>query len=193
MALPAAQVPVLTLLARAVRARRALEVGTFTGLSALVWAAAVGPAGTVVTVDAVGDGVARLGAAAWAAAGVDAVIDVVTADGLAELFRRAAAAAGEAGAWDVVYVDAAKGRVGAYYEVGLALVRPGGLVLIDDITWSGRATAAAAAGGGGVAGGGGGGEEAAALRAVAERAAADPRVVTMTVVAGDGLLVALKL
>ncbi|GAB0491227.1 hypothetical protein MMPV_002479 [Pyropia vietnamensis] len=180
MALPAAQVPVLTLLARAVRASRVLEVGTFSGLSALVWAEAVGPGGTVVTIDAEDDGVTRLGAAAWAAAGVDHIITPITADGLAELSRRADSA--EAGTWDVVYVDADKERACAYYEVGLSLVRQGGLVLIDDITWSGRIAAEE-----------GGGQEAAALRAVCSCAAADPRVVTMTVEAGDGLLVALKL
>jgi len=173
---PLAQIPALTLLGRAVAADRVLEVGTFTGYTALLWGRLVGPAGAVVTVDTEAAGVERLGRAAWAAAGVADRITAVTGDGVGEWSRRAGPG-GEAGTWDVAFVDGDKARVGVYYELGVTLVRAGGLVIVDDVCWSGRTE----------------GADARAMRDVRARAAADARVVCMTVEAGDGMLVALKL
>ena len=116
-------------------ARRILEVGTFTGYSALCMAEAAGPEGRIVTcdVDAETTAVARR---TWAEAGVAERIDLRLAPALETLDTLLSA--GEAGSFDLAFVDADKRNYDGYVERALALLRPGGLLLIDNVLWDGQ-------------------------------------------------------
>ena len=116
-------------------ARRILEVGTFTGYSALCMAEAAGPEGRIVTcdVDAETTAVAQR---TWGEAGVAERIDLRLAPALETL--DALLSAGEAGRFDLAFVDADKRNYDGYVERALALLRPGGLLLIDNVLWDGQ-------------------------------------------------------
>ncbi|MER6049810.1 class I SAM-dependent methyltransferase [Streptomyces sp. NPDC001793] len=125
----------LGLLIRLVGARRVLEIGTFTGYSTLCMARALPAGGRIVTCD-ISDKWPGIGAPFWQRAGVDGLIDLRIGDAartLAELRERD----GD-GAFDLVFVDADKAGYLHYYEQALALVRPGGLVAIDNTLFFGR-------------------------------------------------------
>ena len=123
------------LLVELIGARCILEVGTFTGYSALCMAEAAGPEGRIVTcdVDAETTAVARR---TWAEAGVAERIDLRLAPALETL--DALLAAGEAGRFDLAFVDADKRNYDGYVERALELLRPGGLLLIDNVLWDGQ-------------------------------------------------------
>jgi|SRR5579883_1309462 len=129
------QGPVLDLLVKLTGATRVLEVGTFTGYGALWMALALPPAGRVVTLD-VSEDFVRVGRKYWQEAGVAGKIESVIAPAVGTLDRLLAD--GAAGSFDLAYVDADKANVGAYYERCLRLVRPGGLVTIDNTLWDGK-------------------------------------------------------
>lgn len=116
-------------------ARRALEVGVFTGYSALVVAQAMGPEGRLTTLDIDADyaGTARR---FWAEAGLAERIELRLGDARESL--AALRAEGLDGAYDFAFIDADKSGYDTYYEHCLALVRPGGLVLIDNSFHLGR-------------------------------------------------------
>ncbi|GAB7030113.1 class I SAM-dependent methyltransferase [Streptomyces sp. NPDC021749] len=125
----------LGLLIRLLGARRVLEIGTFTGYSTLCMARALPADGRIVTCD-ISDKWPGIGAPFWQRAGVDGLIDLRIGDAartLAELRERD----GD-GAFDLVFVDADKAGYPHYYEQALALVRPGGLVAIDNTLFFGR-------------------------------------------------------
>ena len=124
----------LALLVRMLGARRAVEIGTFTGYSALAIAGALPPDGTLVCCD-VSREWTDVGRRYWAEAGVAARIDLRIApavDTLAGLAR----APGE-GTFDFAFIDADKSSYDTYYERCVRLLRAGGLVAIDNTLWSG--------------------------------------------------------
>lgn len=124
----------MSLLAEIAGVRRYLEVGTFTGYGTL-WMALTLPAdGEIVTCD-VTDEFASLGQPYWARAGVADKIDLRIAPALDTL--DALLADDRAGNFDMAFIDADKETYPAYYEHCLQLVRPGGLVLVDNVFWSG--------------------------------------------------------
>ena len=114
-------------------ARRALEVGTFTGYSALCVALAL-PAGGRLTACDINAETTAVARRYWDEAGVADKIDLrlgpalETLDGLIE-------AAGEP--YDFAFIDADKTNYGGYYERALALLRPGGLIVVDNVLWGG--------------------------------------------------------
>lgn len=124
----------IALLARAIGARRAVEVGTFTGYSALCVAEALPPDGKLWCCD-VSDEWTRIGRRYWKEAGVDGRIELTigpaagTLDGLL--------AQGLGGQLDMAFIDADKDEYDAYYERCLELLRRGGLILIDNVLWGG--------------------------------------------------------
>jgi predicted O-methyltransferase YrrM len=124
----------MALLARLVGARRCLEVGTFTGYSALVVALALPADGRIITcdVDAKTTAIAKR---YWAEAGVAGKIDLRLAPALETLDRLLAERA--AGSFDFAFIDADKTNYDGYYERALTLLRQGGLVVIDNVLWSG--------------------------------------------------------
>ncbi|MCR9219861.1 MAG: class I SAM-dependent methyltransferase [Alphaproteobacteria bacterium] len=124
----------MALLAELIGARTALEVGTFTGYSALCIAQALPADGRLVACDVSEDWTA-VGRRYWAEVGVAEKIDLRIAPALETL--QALLAAGRRDGFDMAFIDADKETYRGYYEACLELVRPGGLILIDNVLWGG--------------------------------------------------------
>jgi len=124
----------MALLVRLMGARRTIEIGVFTGYSALAVALALPGDGYVLACD-VSDAYTRVGRPFWADAGVAHKIDLRLAPALDTL--DAQLAAGHAGSFDFAFIDADKSGYDAYYERCLSLIRPGGLIAIDNVLWGG--------------------------------------------------------
>lgn len=124
----------ITLLAELVCARQALEIGTFTGYSALCIARALPADGRLVCCD-ISEEWTAIGIPFWEEAGVAERIDLRIAPALETLGDLALA--GGTGSFDLAFVDADKENYLNYYERCLALVRPGGLLLFDNTLWNG--------------------------------------------------------
>lgn len=124
----------LAFLIELIGARRTLDIGTFTGYSALAAALALPPDGRVIACDVSEDWTA-IARRYWAEAGVADRIDLRL--GLALDTLDALVAAGEAGRFDFALIDAEKKNYPAYYERALRLVRPGGLIALDNTLWRG--------------------------------------------------------
>jgi predicted O-methyltransferase YrrM len=125
----------MALLLRLMGARRCLEIGTFTGYSALACALALPADGRLVALDVSPEWTA-IARRHWELAGVADRIDLRL--GPAEASLAGLLAAGEAGRFDFVFIDADKPAYPRYYELALQLVRPGGLIAFDNVLWSGR-------------------------------------------------------
>jgi predicted O-methyltransferase YrrM len=124
----------MALLARLVGARRCLEVGTFTGYSALVVALALPADGWIITCD-VDPKMTAIAQRYWAEAGVAGKIDLRLAPALETLDRLLAE--GASASFDFAFIDADKTNYDGYYERALKLLRQGGLIVIDNVLWSG--------------------------------------------------------
>jgi len=131
------QVQLLALLARLVGARRVLEVGTFVGYTSLWLALALSPETCLTSIERDPE-MADIAREAWAAAGVAERIELRMDEAAAAL--SALMDEGRANSFDLAYVDADKENLEAYYERSLQLVRPGGLIAVDNTLWSGRVT-----------------------------------------------------
>ena len=130
----------MALLVRLLGARRAVEVGTFTGYSALVVAEALPEDGRLVACD-VSEEWTAIGRPFWERAGVAHKIDLRLRPAVETL--DALLADGQSGAFDFAFIDADKANYDAYYERCLRLLRPGGVVGIDNVLWGGRVADAA--------------------------------------------------
>jgi predicted O-methyltransferase YrrM len=162
------------LLVRAIGAKRALEIGTFTGYSALAVAAALPDDGKLVACD-VSEEWTRIGKRHWQEAGVAHKIDLriaPAAETLAQLL-----AEGGAGTFDFAFIDADKPGYDAYYEACLKLIRKNGLIAIDNVLWSGKVADDAVTD-----------ESTVALRTLNSKIAADPRVEACLLTVGDGVM-----
>ncbi len=124
----------MALLIKLLGARRTIEVGTFTGYSALTVALALPEDGHVLACD-ISDEYTRIGRPFWKQAGVGHKIDLVIAPALQTLDDRLAA--GEAESYDFAFIDADKSNYDPYYERCLKLVRAGGLIALDNMLWNG--------------------------------------------------------
>jgi predicted O-methyltransferase YrrM len=125
----------LALLVRALQAKRCLEVGTFTGYSTLVVALALPEDGRVTACD-VSEEWTSIARRYWQEAGVANKIALHLAPALETLDRLIAQ--GEAGQFDFAFIDADKTNYWNYYERVLRLLRPGGLIAVDNTLWNGR-------------------------------------------------------
>lgn len=140
--LPAAQMQIapeqgqfMGLLARLINARRVLEIGVFTGYSSLSVALAMPDDGRIVACDT-SEAWTDIARRYWQQAGVDHKIELRLAPALETLETLCRAPTREP--FDMVFIDADKQNYPQYYELALELVRPGGLILIDNVLWSGR-------------------------------------------------------
>lgn len=168
----------MALLARLIGARRCLEVGVFTGYSALSLALALPPGGTLVACD-VSEEWTRIAQRYWSEAGVADRIDLRLGPAMETL--DALIADGASGSFDMAFVDADKENYINYYERSVQLLRSGGLALIDNVLWDGRVADAQATEASTVA-----------LRAFNEHLRGDPRVTLSMLPVADGLTLALK-
>jgi predicted O-methyltransferase YrrM len=168
----------LTLLVRLLGARHALEIGTFTGMSALAVAAALPPDGRLVTCD-VSEEWTRIARRYWKEAGVAGRIELrlgPAADTVAALLRESGP-----GSFDFAFIDADKPSYDLYYEACLRLLRRGGLIAIDNVLWSGAVATARARD-----------ANTRALRALNLKIRDDARVDACLVSVGDGDMLARK-
>lgn len=169
----------LAFLVTSLRADRIVEIGTFTGYSALTMALAQSPNGRIITLD-ISDEFTRFGRAAWAESGVDHKIDLRLADG-PDSMTRIQADPDWMGRTDLVFIDADKERYDTYYEQALPLLRPGGVVAIDNVLWRGRVVDPTNVK-----------EKTLAMRALNQKIHADQRVVPVILPVGDGVTLAAK-
>ena len=167
----------MALLVKLIGARRTIEIGTFTGYSALAVALALPEEGRVLACD-VSDEYTRVGRPFWQQAGVAHKIDLVLAPALQTLDARLAA--GEAGGYDFAFIDADKANYDAYYERCLQLLRPGGLIALDNMLWGGAVARPAKD------------ADTAALQVLNAKLRDDTRVDVSLLTIGDGLALARK-
>ena len=168
----------MALLVKLLGARRTLEIGVFTGYSALAVALALPADGKVVACD-VSEEWTAVARRHWEKAGVAAKIDLRLGRALTTL--DALVAAGGAGTFDFAFIDADKQGYAAYYERCLVLLRRGGLVAVDNTLWSGAVIDPKDAS-----------ADTVALRAFNEALAGDARVDLAMLTVGDGLTLAMK-
>ena len=164
------------LLVRLIGARRALEIGTFTGYSALAVAQALPADGKLVCCD-VNEEWTRIARRYWGEAGVADRIELRLGPAAATL--AALRAAGEDASFDFAFIDADKESYDLYYEQCLKLVRPGGLIAIDNALWHGWVADPAHRD-----------ADTIAIRALNRKVRDDARVDMVLVPIGDGLLLA---
>lgn len=124
----------MALLIRMLGARRILEVGVFTGYSSLAMALALPEGGEIIACD-VSEEYTAIARRYWREAGVSDRIALRLAPATETL--DALLADGQAGAFDFAFIDADKPNYRGYYERCLTLLRPGGVVAIDNVLWSG--------------------------------------------------------
>lgn len=166
----------MALLARLIGARRCIEVGVFTGYSSLAVALALPADGSIVACD-VSEEWTAVARRYWAEAGVAARIDLRLAPALETL--DSLLADGGQGSFDLAFIDADKTNYLAYYERVFELLRPGGLVVVDNTLWSGRVADPAVVD-----------EDTLALRHFNECLHRDQRVDLSLLPVGDGLTLA---
>lgn len=166
----------LALLVAALGARRVVEVGTFTGYSALCMAQSLPPGGKLIACD-VSEEWTSVARRYWEKAGVADRIDLRLGPALETL--RGLPRAAEI---DFAFIDADKPSYGAYYDELLPRLRPGGLLAVDNVLWGGRVLQLEDQS-----------ENTSAIRAFNDRIAADPRVQCVMVGISDGLTLARKL
>ncbi len=125
----------MALLVKLIGAKKTLEVGVFTGYSSLITALALPADGKIVACD-VSEEYTSIARRYWQRAGVADKIDLHIAPALETLDKLLAS--GEAESFDFAFIDADKGNYENYYERSLQLIRPGGLIAIDNVLWSGK-------------------------------------------------------
>jgi predicted O-methyltransferase YrrM len=169
----------LHLMARVCGARKTLEVGVFMGYSS-TWVALALPAGGKIIACDVSDEYTTRARRTWREAGVEDRIDLRLAPALETL--DGLLADGQAGSFDFAFIDADKGNYANYYERALALLRPGGLVAVDNVLWDGL-----------VIDPNDHDADTESIRAFNRKVHADSRVALSMATMGDGLTLACKL
>jgi predicted O-methyltransferase YrrM len=168
----------MALLVRLIGATRCIEVGVFTGYSSLAVALAMPPTGRIVACD-ISEEYTAMARPYWEEAGVGGRIDLRIAPAMGTLDELLAT--GGAGTYDFAFIDADKEAYAGYYERSLQLLRPGGLIAIDNTLWDGA-----------VADPDDHEPDTVAIRAFNETLRDDARVDLSLVPIGDGLTLARK-
>jgi caffeoyl-CoA O-methyltransferase len=167
------QAALLTLLTRLIGARTAVEVGTFTGFSALAIARGLADGGTLLCCD-VSEDWTSVGRPFWDAAGVADRIDLRIAPAADTL-----AALDDERSIDLAFIDADKPNYPVYWDLLVPRMRPGGLVLVDNVLWSGKVIDPSVTD-----------DDTLAIRAFNDKVAADERVESVILTVADGLTLA---
>lgn len=176
MQVAAEQGTLLGLLVAAIGARRVLEVGTFTGYSALCMARALAPEGRLLACD-VSEEFTSIARRYWKQAGLSDRIELRLGPALVTLRSLPTEEA-----FDFAFVDADKENQGAYYEEILRRLRPGGLLALDNVFWGGRVALPEYDD-----------PSTLAIRALNDRIANDARVQSVMLAVSDGLTLVRKL
>jgi predicted O-methyltransferase YrrM len=135
MQISAEQGQFMALLIHLLSARRTLEIGVFTGYSSLAVALALPDDGRIIACD-ISDEWTSIARRYWREAGVERKIDLRLGPALKTLDDLIAQ--GQGGRFDFAFIDADKGNYSNYYERALVLVRPGGLIAVDNVLWDGK-------------------------------------------------------
>lgn len=173
MQIGAEQGQFMAFLVKLIGARRCIEVGTYTGYSSLAIALALPADGSIITCD-IDPETTAIARQHWREAGMDARVELRLQPAqktLTELLAQ-----GTAGTFDFAFIDADKTGYSAYYEKILQLLRPGGLIAVDNTLWSGAVADPARNDG-----------DTQALRAFNDQVHRDERVDLSLVPIGDGL------
>lgn len=168
----------MALLVQLIGAKKTLDVGVFTGYSSLVVALALPPDGKLLACE-MNQEYAAIARRWWQKAGVADKIDLHIAPALETLARLLAT--GETDTFDFAFIDADKSNYDNYYEQALQLVRPGGLIAIDNVLWSGRVADPQVQD-----------NRTKKIRAFNQKLHQDPRISLSLVPIGDGLTLARK-
>jgi len=168
----------MALLVQLMGAKKTLEVGVFTGYSALAVAMALPKDGRIVACD-VSEAFTDMGRRYWQKANVAHKIDLRIAPALETL--DSLLAAGEQATFDFAFIDADKSNYDNYYERSLQLIRPGGLIAIDNTLWYGRVADPEVQD-----------NRTKRIRALNEKIRDDKRVTMSLVPIGDGVMLAIK-
>jgi len=162
----------MALLVQATGAKRILEIGTFTGYSSTAMALALPPDGGILCCD-VSREWTDIARQAWADAGVEEKVELRMAPAVETVKTLMD------DSFDLAFIDADKASYDAYYEGCLRVVRPGGLILIDNTLWSGEVADPSVDT-----------ESVRAIRGLNEKIASDERVDHVILPIGDGLSIA---
>ena len=165
-------------LVRLTGARKALEVGTFTGYSSTAVALALPADGTLIACD-VSEEWTSIARRYWEKAGVADKIELNLRPATETLDKLIAA--DEAGSFDFAFIDADKNNYDAYYERALVLVRSGGVIAIDNVLWGGSVVDDSRQD-----------EDTRAIRALNAKLREDERIDLSMLPVGDGLTLAVK-
>lgn len=168
----------MALLVQLMGAKKTLEIGVFTGYSSLAVALALPPDGKIIACD-VSEEYTNVARRYWQEAGVAEKIDLRIAPALDTLDLLLTS--GEEESFDFAFIDADKGNYQEYYERCLKLIRPGGLIAIDNVLWSGRVADSQVQD-----------QSTQAIRKFNEKLFQDERVTISIVPIADGLTLALK-
>ena len=168
----------MALLVQLVGAKKTLEVGVFTGYSSLSVALALPPDGKIIACD-VSEEYTAIARRYWQKAGVADKIDLRIAPALETLDRLLAD--GQAETFDFAFIDADKVNYEGYYERSLQLMRPGGLIAIDNVLWGGKVADSQFQN-----------SSTLAIRALNQKLHHDERITLSLVPIADGLTLALK-
>jgi caffeoyl-CoA O-methyltransferase len=160
----------MTLFARILGAQRAIEIGTFTGYSALCLARGLPDDGELICCD-VSEEWTSVGRRYWEKAGVSHKIDLRIAPAIETLARLP-----QEPNFDLAFIDADKGGYIAYFEALMPLIRKGGVILVDNVLWMGAVVDAAE-----------NSEDTVAIRRFNDLVAADSRVECVMLPIADGL------
>ena len=168
----------MAMLVKLVNARKIVEIGTFTGYSSTVMALAMPEDSQLIAFD-ISEEYTRTDRIFWKKAGVDQRVKLVL--GNAKESLKNFLQAGEQESVDLAFIDADKSSYAEYYECCLKLIRPGGLILVDNVLWSGQ-----------VADASNHDKDTEALRIFNAALSSDQRVDLCMVPIGDGLTIARK-
>jgi caffeoyl-CoA O-methyltransferase len=178
MQIGAEQGSFMGLLVELIGAKKALEIGTFTGYSAMAVVKAMGPDGRLTALD-IDKSTTDIARKHWERAGIAHQIDLHIAPALESIEKLIAL--GESGTYDFAFIDADKNNYDAYYEGALKLVRQGGLIAIDNVLWGGAVIDVTNQS-----------RDTVSIRAINEKISRDERVTVSLVPIGDGLTLARK-
>lgn len=168
----------MQMLARLMGARSYIDVGVFTGYSSLIMAEALPADGRILACD-ISEEWTRIARRHWQEAGLAGKIELALAPATDTLRQRLED--GETEQWDMAFIDAHKPEYIDYYEACLDLIRPGGLIMVDNTLWNGQVANPAADD-----------ENTRAIRAFNEHVNDDTRVAISLVPIGDGLTLCMK-